>query len=252
MCGARLYESIVSYIEAQILNGELAPGDQLPSERELTQQFGVSRTAVREAIKALREQGLVEVRLGRGTFVINKTSRAMQRSFNLLVKIGYADAFSDLTQIREILEPEIAALAALHATDEQISAMRRTIEALRDHTLNITLWAEADTDFHLILAEATQNKIIPVLLDSITGLVHDQRYRLLTLPGRGPMTQQEHGAILEAIEARDPDAAREAMRKHLQRVRNDVPLISSAPNDKQSHSDEEEHGSSVAPNQDIS
>lgn len=230
MSGARLYESIVSHIESQILNGALAPGDQLPSERELTQQFGVSRTAVREAIKALREKGLVEVRLGRGTYVINKTSRAMQRSFNLLVKIGYTDAFSDLTQIREILEPEIAALAAQYATEDQIQAMRRTVDMLRDSDRNISHLAEADSDFHLILAEATQNKIIPILLDSITALVHDQRYQLLTLPDRGPMTLREHGAILEAIEARNPDAAREAMRLHLERVRSDVPYISPSAN----------------------
>lgn len=235
MSGARLYESIVSHIENQILNGALAPGDQLPSERELTQQFGVSRTAVREAIKTLREKGLVEVRLGRGTYVINKTSRAMQRSFNLLVKIGYTDAFSDLTQIREILEPEIAALAAQYATEEQVQAMRRTVDVLRDSDLNINDLAEADSDFHLILAEATQNKIIPILLDSITALVHDQRYQLLTLPDRGPMTLHEHSAILEAIETHNPDAAREAMRQHLQRVRSDVPYISPSASIKQSH-----------------
>src|SRR6266478_9924028 len=108
---SRLYEQIVQQIEESILKGDLKPGDQLPAERELAIRFGVSRTAVREAVKALREKGLVEAFSGRGTFITDGTSRAIRQSLDLMLKIGQADNSIHLEEVREILEPEIAALA---------------------------------------------------------------------------------------------------------------------------------------------
>src|SRR5271156_2342831 len=102
---SRLYEQIVQQIEESILKGTLKPGDQLPAERELAQRFGVSRTAVREAVKALREKGLVEAYSGRGTFVTNRTSRAMRQSLDLMVKIGQHESSTHLAELRLILEP---------------------------------------------------------------------------------------------------------------------------------------------------
>src|SRR6201997_4815642 len=93
---SRLYEQIVQQIEVSILKGALKPGDQLPAERELAQNFGVSRTAVREAVKALREKGLVEAYSGRGTFITNGTSQAIRQSLDLLVKIGQAEGSAHL------------------------------------------------------------------------------------------------------------------------------------------------------------
>src|SRR6266852_9996771 len=87
----RLYEQIVQQIEESILKGVLKPGDQLPAEPELAQQFHVSRTAVREAIKVLREKGLVEAYSGRGTFIKNETSQAIRQSLDLMIKIGQPD-----------------------------------------------------------------------------------------------------------------------------------------------------------------
>src|SRR3972149_1865947 len=117
----RLYERIVSQIEQRIEAGDLKVGDQLPAERELADQFTVSRTAVREAIKALREKGLVEIRLGRGTFVTNGAAGAARHSLGLLLKDE--NGFSSLVEVREILEPEIAGLAATRVTEENIAAM---------------------------------------------------------------------------------------------------------------------------------
>src|ERR1700690_4108297 len=117
---SRLYEQIVQQVEASIHKGQLKPGDQLPPERELGEQFGVSRTAVREAIKTLREKGLIEIQHGRGTFVTNGTPGAMRHSLDMLMKFGTTDGFANLVEVREILEPEIAALAALRMTGEHI------------------------------------------------------------------------------------------------------------------------------------
>src|SRR5271156_469524 len=103
---SRLYEQIVQQIEESILKGTLKPGDQLPAERELAQEFGVSRTAVREAVKALREKGLVEAYSGRGTFVTDGTSQAVRQSLDLMMKIGQPGGTTHLAEVRAILEPE--------------------------------------------------------------------------------------------------------------------------------------------------
>src|ERR1035438_578811 len=108
---SRLYEQIVQQIEESVLKGTLKPGDQLPAERELAQQLGVSRTAVREAVKTLREKGLVEAYSGRGTFITDGTSQAARQSFDLMVKLGQQEGSTHLAELRLILEPGLAARA---------------------------------------------------------------------------------------------------------------------------------------------
>src|SRR6202166_963570 len=120
---SRLFEQIVQQVEDSILKGQLKPGDQLPAERELAQRFGLSRTAVREAVKALREKGLVEAYSGRGTFVTDGTSQAIRQSLDLMMKIGQPEGSTQLAEVRAILEPEIAGLAATRAEEQDIAAM---------------------------------------------------------------------------------------------------------------------------------
>ena len=109
---SRLYEQIVQQIEDSIMQGALKPGDQLPAERDLAQQFGVSRTAVREAVKTLREKGLLEAYSGRGTFITDGTSENIRQSLDRMIKMGQPEGSLYLAEVRAILEPEIAALAA--------------------------------------------------------------------------------------------------------------------------------------------
>jgi GntR family transcriptional repressor for pyruvate dehydrogenase complex len=217
----RLYEQIVSQIEQRIVAGELKAGDQLPSEYELAKQFAVSRTAVREAIKTLREKRLVEIRPGRGTFIINGMPDAMRHSLGLLMRFGSVNGFSNLVEVREILEPEIAALAATRITEEYIAGMREALEIMETALDNVEVFAEADLDFHLALAEATQNPIIPVLVDSIIDLLREQRKRIGFVNGGLQRGQSHHKKILDAVIRRDPQAARQAMQDHLEQVRTD-------------------------------
>jgi GntR family transcriptional repressor for pyruvate dehydrogenase complex len=224
----RLYEQIVVQIENRILAGELKLGDYLPAERELAEQFHVSRTAVREAVKALAEKGLVQVRAGRGTFVTNDTSQAMRQSLGRLLKIGQAEGSRHLVEVREIFEPETAALAALRATDEQIAAMRDAV-ATMDAALNDgETYIESDLDFHLALAEASQNALIPALIDSIVDMLREQRMAIFLITGGPQRGQYHHKRILEAVSRHDVEGAREAMRAHLRQVRNDTGTPSSA------------------------
>src|SRR5467141_1192806 len=127
---SRLYEQIVQQVEESILKGDLKAGDQLPAERELAQRFGVSRTAVREAVKALREKGLVEAYSGRGTFITDGTSQAVRQSLDLMVKIGQPEGSQYLAELRAILEPEIAALAAARAQESDMATMREAVAVM--------------------------------------------------------------------------------------------------------------------------
>jgi GntR family transcriptional regulator, transcriptional repressor for pyruvate dehydrogenase complex len=232
---SRLYEQIVQQIEESIVEGSLKPGDQLPAERELAQRFGVSRTAVREAVKALREKGLVEAYSGRGTFITDGTTQAVRQSLDLMVKIGQPEGLTHLAEARAILEPEIAALAAGRIQDSELATMRDAVSAMDKAGQNPETYIEADLDFHLALAEAAANPLILSLLDSIVGLLREQRLRIFRVPGGPERGQIHHKRILDAVERHDPDSAREAMRAHLAQVRDDsqAPAATHVPGTKQ-------------------
>src|ERR1700757_1691 len=215
---SRLYEQIVEQVEDSISRGQLKPGDQLPAERDLAQRFGVSRTAVREAVKTLREKGLVEAYSGRGTFVTNGTSHAIRHSLDLMIRINPQEGSANLAELRLVLEPEIAGLAAPRI-EEQLAATMREAVAVMDRNLHDPdAYVEADLDFHLALAEAAGNPLIFSLLDSIVGLLREQRVRIFSVDGGPERGQFHHKKILAAVEKRDAEAAREAMRAHLQQV----------------------------------
>jgi GntR family transcriptional repressor for pyruvate dehydrogenase complex len=218
---SRLYEQIVQQIEDSILNGDLSEGSQLPAERDLARQFGVSRTAVREAIKALQEKGLVDAFPGRGTFVTNGTSNSMRRHLDRLIKSGEPDGWTHVVEMREILEPEIAALAAVRASDQDLATMREAVEVMDSASRDSDAYIEADLDFHLALAEAAANPIVLSLIDSIVGLLREQRLRIFRVGGGPQRGQYHHRRILEAIQRHDAPGARAAMQAHLSQVRED-------------------------------
>jgi GntR family transcriptional regulator, transcriptional repressor for pyruvate dehydrogenase complex len=218
---SRLYEQIVQQIEESVLNGSLKPGDQLPAERELAQRLGVSRTAVREAVKALREKGLVEAYSGRGTFITDGTTHAARQSFDLMVKIGQRETSAHLAELRLILEPGIAALAAERAEEEHLTAMREAVAVMDRSEKDPAAYIEADLDFHLALAEAVANPLILSLIDSIVGLLREQRIKIFNVEGGPQRGQVHHKRILEAMEHRNPGMARSAMSAHLDQVRQD-------------------------------
>jgi GntR family transcriptional repressor for pyruvate dehydrogenase complex len=224
---SRLYEQIVQQIEESVLSGKLKPGDQLPAERELAQRLGVSRTAVREAVKTLREKGLVEAYTGRGTFITDGTSHAARQSFDLMVKLGQQEGSPHLAELRLILEPGIAALAAVRAEHDDLIALREAVDVMEKTQKDPDAYIEADLDFHLALAEAAGNPLILSLIDSIVGLLREQRLKIFNVEGGPQRGQSHHKRIYEAMQRRDPEMARNAMRAHLEQVRED----SRAPSD---------------------
>jgi GntR family transcriptional repressor for pyruvate dehydrogenase complex len=226
---SRLYEQIVVQIEESITKGVLKEGDQLPAERELALQFGVSRTAVREAVKALREKGLVEAYPGKGTFITNGTGNSIRQTLDRMIRVGQPEGTANLAEVREILEPDIAALAATRADEENIAAMREAIAVMDSARQDADAFIEADLDFHLALAEAASNPLILSLIDSIVGLLREQRLRTFYVDGGPERGQYHHKRILEAVEHRDSQGARDAMRAHLRQVRADSGNTSNGP-----------------------
>ncbi|MBI3361748.1 MAG: FadR family transcriptional regulator [Chloroflexi bacterium] len=219
----RLYEQIVGQIEQQILTGLLKVGDRLPPERELAEQFRVSRTAVREAVKTLREKGLIEVQPGRGTFVTDGMTRAATQSLGRLMRLGSMDSFQDLVELRSIIEPEMAALAATRITSGHMAALQQAVATMDAALHDMNAYLAADDEYHQIIAQATQNKLVCSLLDPIVGHLHEQRKKIFVTGLGGPEHAQfHHKRILEALARRDPEAARQAMKDHLKQVAEDI------------------------------
>jgi DNA-binding FadR family transcriptional regulator len=218
----RVFEQIVAQIERRILSGELRDGDALGSERELAEQFGASRTAVREALKTLAQKGLVDMRPGRGTMVIDGTSRAVRHSLHLMLQVGQAHNPVHLVEVREILEPEIAALAAARATHEDIAALREAVDAMDRNLDAAGAYIAADNDFHRTLARSTGNPLMLALMDSIVGLLSEQRKLIFAVEGGPERGQMHHKRLLEMIVQHDAAGAREGMRAHMRQVRDDT------------------------------
>ena len=212
----RLYRQIAGQIAALIDNGEFATGSRLPAERELATLLGVSRTSVREAIISLEIGGRVEVRVGSGIFV------AAPRAADLSVDSDEGPSPFDLLAARHLIEGEIAAVAAQHAKKADLVAMRKTVDRMRDHATDFTKRDAADREFHVRLATATGNGSLALV---VQGLWQQRRGKLWSRIEAYFHTQKmrdgvllDHTAIIDALEARDGDAARDAMHKHLSRV----------------------------------
>src|SRR6516165_7691655 len=143
-----------------------------------------------------------------------------------MMKTGQAEGTQHLAEVREILEPEIAALAATRSDEESLVEMREAVRIMDNAKLDPDAFIEADLDFHLALAEAAANPLILSLIDSIVGVLREQRMRIFEVEGGPDRGQYHHKKILEAMERQDAEGAREAMRAHLRQVREDSPSAS--------------------------
>ncbi|MDH7639158.1 FadR/GntR family transcriptional regulator [Sphingomonas oryzagri] len=210
--GGKLYRRVYDAIAGDIAAGCYRIGSRLPAERDLTERFGVSRPTIREAMIALELQGLVEARKGAGVFVL-ATNTAKQADE---LDIG---AF-EIIEARRLLEGEVAAVAAMEISDEQIAELRALL-AQMDQTDEAAAEA-ADRRFHILIAESTGNSVIAGTVTEFWDMRHRSPLARETLMKAGSLGVDErlaeHGHILAALEARAPDAARIAMRDHLNRV----------------------------------
>ena len=205
-------------IQDMILDGRLRPGDRLPSERALSEALGVSRPTVREALRSLGAMNIVETRHGSGTFV---TSLSVEE---LLRPLQFALALSDfalehLFEVRLMLEPGAAALAARRADELELELLRDCARRGMATDLDPDELVRIDVERHGTIAGAARNPLIQRLLASIATLAEESRAYTVRLPGVALRTAGEHDQIVEAIGARDPERARAAMIAHITRIR---------------------------------
>ena len=222
----RLYQQVVQRVEESILLGRLKPGQKLPSERELASYLGVSRIVVREAIKTLAEKGLVEILPGKGTFIAQPSFDNVTETLELFLRTRAGAEgrvlYDNLWEVRELLEVHIAGLAAERATPEHVRKMEEAVARMDEFLDSPEEFIKADLEFHMSLAEATRNPVFLVLINSIVDLLQDSRRLIFTVPGAPQRGQQGHRAVLESIRQKDPQKAREAMKRHVKQARLDI------------------------------
>ncbi len=210
----RIYEEIVRQIKALISEGRLKSGDQLPPERDLAEQFKVSRTSVREALRTLESLGLIEIRPGEGTFVREVSVESLIEPLAQVI-LSHREAVTELFEARRLLEPAIAGLAARRATREEIQEMDRILEDQAKAVAAGLTGLAQDAAFHAAIAGSARNRAITRIVNALMDLLTQSREESLQTPGRPTRSHEDHRRILDAIRRRDEVAAQRAMRDHL-------------------------------------
>jgi GntR family transcriptional repressor for pyruvate dehydrogenase complex len=212
-----LTDRIVARIEALIDAERLVPGQRLPAEREMARLLGVSRPAIREAVKVLEERSRVVVRHGQGVFVDQTTESVMRAGLARL-----AVHIDELFDMRMVLEEPAAAWAASKATDEDIEALRRALvieERARKPPVDFEHLRELDAGFHMQIVELAKNRFLRQTLGVLHEMLNVGMQTTLSIPGRVELSRDEHRRIFQAIALRDGDAAGRAARRHIEGAR---------------------------------
>jgi GntR family transcriptional repressor for pyruvate dehydrogenase complex len=195
----------------------LPPGTKVPSERELTRDLGVGRSTVREALNGLAMLGIVEIRHGQGVFVTADSGSASEPS-SIHTALEQAETH-EFIEARLIVEVEVARLAALRRTDEDIARLANAIkkqEALLSGDL--TPLIDVAASFNVLLAEAAHNEVLRAMIESFVSLMVERAPRIYKLEGFGEWDLKEHRGIFEAVRDRDPDRAAKLMRQHIKEL----------------------------------
>jgi GntR family transcriptional repressor for pyruvate dehydrogenase complex len=212
--GERLPDLVAEQILSTIVSQRLEPGARLPSERALAEQFGVSRTVVREAVRHLIAKGVVDQHSGRGVRVASLDPSTVSESMALFLRTAKLD-YGQINEVRMTIELQTARLAGERADDEDAAALLTSCERLAACGEDEERAAVEDLDFHRLVARATHNLLFVVMLDSIGGVLLEIRRATVGAPQRLDLVVDYHRRIAERIAARDADGAEQAMRAHL-------------------------------------
>jgi GntR family transcriptional repressor for pyruvate dehydrogenase complex len=213
----RVYEQVLKQLQEQIVTGRLKPGDKLPPERELAQRFKVSRSSVRDAIQALQVMRLVRSRQGGGTAVCEISADTLASPLSQALA-GQQGLIAELIEARKIIEPPLAARAAVNATEEEIERLEEILCRQEEKTRRSEPILEEDSDFHYTIALAARNSVVRRMVDLLMDLLRASRSRNMQIPGRLARSLAGHRRVLAAIRSRDPRAARAAMLRHIREI----------------------------------
>lgn len=211
--GVELTRRLLEYL----LSGELKPGQRIPSERQLAEALAAGRSTVREAIKSLSLLGLLEQRVGDGTYLSKSSSDLLPQVIEWGLLLG-EKRLDDLLEARYYLETQLTGLAAERRTEDQLAELRAIIARMRDAREDFDAYVEADIAFHLQLAEMSGNSVLASVLNNVGSLLRAWASRVIRTAGETETSLAMHEPILEAVEAGDADAARAAMTAHMDRA----------------------------------
>jgi GntR family transcriptional regulator, transcriptional repressor for pyruvate dehydrogenase complex len=217
---ASLSDHIVEQMTDQISRGALKTGERIPSEKRLCQQFGVGRTSVREALRSLSAMGILETRVGDGTFVAKDGDRAMERSFHWGLLMN-PRTVENLIETRLMLESQTAFLAAARATPKDLDDVQDAIRTMEASLADPREYLEHDLQFHMIVARATQNSILQNLLNTTRGYLQAWIAETLSRVSgdisakRARLSITQHKRIVRALRNKDSHSAQQAMMGHI-------------------------------------
>jgi GntR family transcriptional repressor for pyruvate dehydrogenase complex len=215
-----LVDRVVEAIREQITQGGIKPGEMLPPERELCDQLGVSRTALREAVRMLASKGLLETRPGVGTFVRGLNSNHVFEPLSILVQTSKGGITLDhLHEVRNILEVENARQAAEKAGPEDIQRIQILLEQMEESQEDGVRFTALDTEFHRLIAEITHNPLLALLLDTMRDLMSEVREQVWQYQNLSAIVSPDHHQIGALIAAHRPAEAAQAMQAHLEHAR---------------------------------
>ena len=213
----RIYEDIISRIRDMVDRGDLSAGDRLPSERELSAAFRVSRPSVREALKTLESHGYLETRQGEGTFISSNPIEHFMEPLAAVI-LNQKKYQIQILEMRRLIEPQIASLAAVRATKDEISRLEMTLTQQKEKVRLGETGADLDKLFHYVIAEAANNKLLLRIIDTATDLFSENRNRYFQFTERPQKSVRHHKEILSAIAVGDGVLAANAMNIHLDEI----------------------------------
>jgi GntR family transcriptional repressor for pyruvate dehydrogenase complex len=197
----------IEKIKEMLVSGELRPGERLPREADLAQRLGLSRSSLREAVRALSLVRILDVRQGDGTYVTSLESDVLLDAMSFVVDLHQDHGVLHVLEARRVLEAAVAALAAHNIEDGELSELRRLIDEAGD-CATVEEFVDNDLEFHRAIARASRNPVLASLLDSVSTRTSRARiWRGITQSGATERTRTEHRAIVAALEDHQPDVA---------------------------------------------
>lgn len=208
-------DRVLDQLKTMIVRGDLKPGQRLPAERELAERLTVARTSLREALKVLSHLGLVERSQG-GTVVVRDLGQVLNEPLKYRILQQRLDR-QELLEARKVLEAELASLAAMRRTDDDIDNMQDIIErGGKSMDCAPAEFVKLDFEFHLAIAESTQNKVLTEMFDTVRQLLYDTHIRVCEIPGIVQRSHNFHRHIFAAVKDGDPMTARSRMIQHIE------------------------------------
>lgn len=208
-------DEAIQKIKAMIVSGELAPGDRLPPEKELSERLGLSRNSMREAVKALEVIRVLDVRRGDGTYVTSLEPRLLLEAISFVVDLHDDASILEIFEVRRILEPAATALVAHMIQPDEVAMLRAEVAAV-DLSTDVENLVRHDLEFHRGIVELSGNRYLASLIDSLTShTVRARVWRGLTELGSVDRTLAEHSAILDALESGDSELAQALATVHI-------------------------------------